>query len=85
MTRKINVDKEYRKYHGKKAIERFFRYYAALDISEWRETIEWMCEAGVTHFIDDRFADGTRNNDWTYSLWFEEDDEYTYIAIITRE
>jgi len=44
-----------------------------------------MMESNTEHFIDDLFADGTKNNDWTYSLWFEEDENYTYIAVIVRQ
>lgn len=83
MTRTINLDKEYTRFHGQKAIDKFFSQHP--EISEWKETIEWMMESNTEHFIDDLFADGTKNNDWTYSLWFEEDENYTYIAVIVRQ
>lgn len=83
MKRVLDIDKTYTKFHGQKAIDRFFNAHP--EAEEWKETIEWMCDSNTEHFIDNRWANGEENKEWTYSLWFEEDDEYTYIAVITRE
>lgn len=82
MNRITDVDKVYRRFHGQKAIDRFFKTFP--ELAEWKDTFEWMCESGTDHYIDDMFADGTKNNDWCYSLWLEEEEDYTYIAIIER-
>lgn len=82
MKRIINIDKEYTRFHGQKAIDKFFNQHP--ECEEWKETFEWMLESNTEHFIDDRFADGKYNADWSYSLWFEDDDNCTYIAVIVR-
>lgn len=81
MKRIVNIDKEY-KASPKKAIEKFFKRLP--ELVEWKETFEWMADSGETHFIDDQFADGTHNDEWCYSLWLEQNEEYTYIAVIER-
>lgn len=81
MKRTVNVDKEYR-CSAEKAIEKFFKRFPELDY--WKETFEWMNADNVNHFIDDLFANGEKNNDWTYSLWLDKDENYTYIAVIER-
>lgn len=82
MKRIVNVDAEYR-CNASKAIEKFFKKYPEL-AEAWKETIEWMNADNVNHFIDNLFADGTKNDDWTYSLWLDKDEKYTYIAVIER-
>lgn len=82
MKRTVNIDNEYRTGDTMKAINKFFKTHP--EIEYWKETLEWMFREGVEHFVDDRFADGTKNNDWTYSLWLVKDEEYTYIAVIER-
>lgn len=81
MTRTINLDKEYR-CSAEKAIEKFFEIHP--EISYWKETLEWMNAESINHFIDDTWADGTKNENWTYSLWLYKDEKYTYIAVIER-
>ena len=82
MKRVVNIDSEY-KCNAKKAIEKFFKKYPQY-AEEWKETFESMAENGITHMADDLYADGTPNPDWCFSLWLEEDDKYTYIALIER-
>ena len=81
MTRIINIDKEY-KMNPNKAINKFFKTHPELDY--WKETFEYMADKGVNHFVDDLFADGTKNENWTYSLWLDINGDYTYIAVIER-
>lgn len=82
MKRTIDIDKEYR-LNAPAAIKRFFGSHKSLDY--WKEAFEWMYENKTDHFNDCTFADGTKNKNWTYSLWLDVDDKYTYIAIVERE
>lgn len=82
MKRVIEIEKEYRRYHGQKAIDRFFRAHE--ELSYWKETFEYMLENGLDHFDDTVLADGTKNADWTYALHFEDDEYVTYICVIER-
>lgn len=82
MKRIVNVDADC-KCNATKAIEKFFKKYPEL-AEAWKETLEWMNESDTEHFVDDLFADGTKNNDWTYSLWLVKNEAYTYIAVIER-
>lgn len=83
MKRVVNIDKVYR-CSAAKAIKKFFKAHP--ELYYWEEGFEWMNENNVEHFIDDTFADGTKNLNWTYSLWLEKDEQfnYTYIAVIER-
>lgn len=81
MKRVIEIEKEY-KATPKKAIEKFFKKFP--EINYWKETFEWMLESGTEHFTDDMMADGTKNNEWCYSLWLDQNDDYTYICVIER-
>jgi len=78
----INVDRDYR-CNAKKAVEKFFKLHEEL-ADEWKETFEWMAESGTSHLIDNVMADGSVNNEWCYSLWLEEDEDHTYIAVVLR-
>ena len=82
MTRTVDVDKEYSRSHGQKAIDRFFKAHTELDY--WKETFEWMLETGTDFFSDNKFADGTKNLDWNYALHFIDDESFTYICVIER-
>lgn len=82
MKRTVNVDKEYRRFHGQKAIDQFFKVYP--ELGYWKETFEWMLETGTDFFCDNKFADGTPNKDWAYALHLDDDDNFTYICIIER-
>lgn len=81
MTRTTNIDQEYR-CNASKAIEKFFNKYPEHD--EWKDQFEWMNENSVEHFMDDMMADGTKNENWGYSLWLVKEEKYTYIAIVER-
>lgn len=83
MTKRVEVYKEYRRYHGQKAIDKFFEANPELDY--WKETFEWMLINNVDFFSDNVYADGTRNNDWCYALHLDDDDDFTYICIIERQ
>lgn len=82
MMKNVNIEKEYRRFHGQKAIDKFFDGHQELDY--WKETFEWMLETGTEFFSDNRMADGSKNYDWAYALHFEDDDNFTYICIIER-
>lgn len=83
MKRIVDVDKSY-KANAAKAIEKFFKAHPELAF-DWREQFDWMAETHTEHFDDTVMADGTRNSDWSYSLWLVEDEDTTYIAVIIRE
>lgn len=80
MKRIVNVDKEYR-CSAEKAIEKFFNAHP--ELSYWKEQFEYMNEANVNHEINDTLVNGEKV-DWTYSLWLDKDEKYTYIAVIER-
>ena len=83
MERIIEAEKEYTKFHGQKAIDRFFKCYPDLAY-DWKETIEYMNENNIEEFNDCMMANGTKNREWRYSLHFENNDDFTYICIILR-
>lgn len=83
MERRTEAQKEYTRFHGKKAIDKFFKAYPDLE-SDWRECLEWMLETGSQYFSDDRLADGTYNKYWNYAIHFDDDEYFTYICIIER-
>ena len=71
------------------AIKMFCKRYPE-STDGFKETFEWMAENGVTHFDDTLMADGTKNNNWMYSLELEWLDEYEgkdryYISLILRD
>lgn len=82
MTRTLEVEKEYTRFHGQKAIDHFFNTHP--ELSFWKETFEWMLETGTDFFCDDKMGDGTKNNNWCYALHFDDSDDFTYICIIER-
>lgn len=82
MKRTVEAEKEYTRFHGQKAIDKFFKANANLEY--WKEAFEWMLETGTNFFADNRFADGTRNENWTYALHFIDDEYFTYICVIER-
>lgn len=82
MKRIVNVEKEYRRFHGQKAIDHFFKSHPELEY--WKEGFEWMLENGKDFFCDDTLADGTRNDAWSFALHFDNTSEFTYICIIER-
>lgn len=84
MRRIIDVDFETRCKKPETALNRFFKKYPELE-DEWRETLEYMVSEGVENFTDDRMADGSYNNEWNYSLWFEDHDGSYYIAVVIRD
>jgi hypothetical protein len=83
MKRVIEAEKEYRRFHGQKAIDKFFETFPNL-ADDWKETFEWMLETGKDFFCDNLFGDGTKNSEWRYALHFDEQDDFTYICIIER-
>lgn len=82
MKRIIEVEKDYTKYTGIKAIDHFFKSHE--NLSYWKENFIWMIENNVDFFSDDRMNDGTKNKDWTYALHLDNEDGHTYICIIER-
>lgn len=82
MTKTIEVWKEYRRFTGQKAIDKFFETYKNLEY--WKETFEYMLENNIDFFSDTKLADGSKNKDWCYALHLDNDDGFTYICIIER-
>ena len=82
MTKTVEAWKEYRRFHGQKAIDKFFEAYP--DMIYWKETFEYMNENKKSFDCDNKWSDVT-DMDWTYALHFDDDSEYTYICIIERE
>ena len=81
MKKTLNVDAEYRRFKGMKAVESFCRKH---NREEWIETFEWMHENGIQFFSDTMLANGEYNKNWGYALHLEEEKNFTYIAIIER-
>lgn len=67
---------------GKKAIRYFFRRHPELNY--WKETFEYMLNNNINFYCDNTYGDGTRNNDWTYALHLDINEDNTYICIIER-
>ena len=82
MTKTVEAWKEYRRFHGQKAIDKFFESNPDLDY--WKETFEWMLAENKDFFCDNVMADGSKNKDWSYALHFDNDEDFTYICIIER-
>lgn len=82
MKRIVDIDVEYRRFHGMKAIDHFFKMHP--ELGYWKEQFEWMYETGTDFFCDNRYADGTTNSNWCYALHFDDTSEFTYICIIER-
>lgn len=82
MKKKIEVWNEYRRFHGQKAIDKFFKTHP--DLEYWKEVFEWMLANRVDFYCDNKFADGSENKDWNYALHFDDDDSFTYICVIER-
>lgn len=83
MKRTVEAEKEYRRFHGQRAIDKFFEAYPEL-AGDWKECVEWMFESGTDFFCDNKFADGTENKDWRYAIHFDNSEDFTYICIIER-
>jgi len=84
MIRKTNVDMTTACKKPETALNRFFKKYPDLE-DEWRDSFEYMISEGVENFTDDRMADGSHNDQWRYSLWFEDHDGSYYIAVVLRD
>ena len=82
MTRIIEAEKEYTRFHGQKAIDKFFKVHK--ELSYWREELEYMLESKTEFESDERMASGEYNNDWAYALHLIDDEDFTYICIIER-
>lgn len=82
LKRTLEIEKEYTRFHGKKAINHFFNTHKELDF--WKEQFEWMFENNIDFFSDDTMNDGSKNNNWSYALHFDDNDDITYICIIER-
>lgn len=81
LQRVFSEDATYRRMKPENTIKRFCEKYDKL---EWKEVFDWMLEDGTEHFSDTMMADGSKNQDWCYSLWLEVEGDYTYIALIER-
>ena len=82
MKRIIDVDMECRCKKLSTALDRFFKKYP--NLTEWRETFEWMAENNQDFFCDNKFADGTENKEWRYALHLDIEENYFYMAVIER-
>lgn len=81
MKRVLEAEMEIKAKKDKTAINRFFKKYPEIDY--WKETFENMANNGEDHFIDDTDSMGNKI-EWSYSLWFERNDDYVYMAVIER-
>ena len=82
MKRIIDVDMECRCKKLSTALNRFFKKYP--NLTEWRETLEYMAENNLDFFSDNTMADGTKNNDWCYALHLDINENDFYICVIER-
>lgn len=70
------------------ALRRFTKKFP--EVAEvWSDSFEWMYENGKDTFSDIILADGTRNDDWRYSLIldeqaFGETKTHYYLCVIER-
>lgn len=61
------------------AINRFFKKHP--ELGYWKETFEYMFEAGVDYMSNREMADGTTNNNWTWVLRFTKDCGYDFTVV----
>lgn len=82
---KTYFEKEYIKFHGKKAINAFFKAFPEIR-SDWQETFEYMEETGTDFFSDNRLSDGSKNQLPGYAIHFDDDPEgVTYLCVALYE
>jgi len=81
MTRTLEIESNTNK-SGKKAIRYFFRRHP--ELIYWKETFEYMLNNNLDFFCDNTYGDGTKNNDWSYALHLDAEEDHTYICIIER-
>jgi hypothetical protein len=82
MKKIVDVDMEINCKKASTAIKNFFKKYPNLDY--WKEELEYMAENNIDFMCDNELADGTKNENWTWALHFDIEENYCYIAIIER-
>lgn len=82
MKKIVNVDREIKARTPEKAFEKFFKKYPGLEY--WKETFQYMAENGEDFFCDNLFGNGERNENWSYALHLDINDDYYYMAVIER-
>lgn len=82
MKRTIEVEMNSRTNNVAKAIDKFFTKHPELDY--WKEEFEWMAENKKYFECNDRMADGTKNEDWTYALHLDINEDTVYMCVIER-
>lgn len=81
MKRVVDIDRVYVG-SAQDAVRKFFRRFP--QFSYWKEEFEYMADNCVEHTCDNVMADGSYNPNWSYSLWLEECNNLTYIALVMR-
>ena len=81
MKRIIEVEHEYKR-SPKKAIAMFFARHP--ELAYWREEFEYMAENEIDFECDNLYADGKINDDWTYALHLDINEDSVYICVIER-
>lgn len=81
MKRRItDIDGEYNCKRFSTALKKFMKEHPGHE--EWEETFQWMFETETDFFSDNFFADGTKNQDWSYALHLDVYEECFYLALI---
>ena len=65
------------------AINRFFKKYP--ELKHWKEMFEYMAEHNQDFECDNVWSDGSKNNDWTFALHFDNNGDSFYMCVIERE
>ena len=81
MERTIEVEATY-KCTADKAIEKFFN--KNLNLSYWKEEFEYMADNNIGFECNNVLANGIKNQNWTYALHLDQNEDTTYICVIER-
>ena len=82
MKRTIEAEMEIRVKNFETALNRFFKKFPKIDY--WREEFEYMYENDKDFECDNMFANGEKNNDWTYALHLDCNEDSYYMCVIER-
>lgn len=82
MKRIIEAEKEIKAKKFETALDKFFKKFPEIDY--WREEFEYMYENNKNFECDNMFANGEKNNDWTYALHLDRNGDSYYMCVIER-
>ena len=82
MKRIIEAEMEIRVNNFEIALNRFFKKFPEIDY--WREEFEDMYENDKDFECDNMLANGEKNNDWSYALHLDCNEDSYYMCVIER-